>query len=234
MRTVKNVPNIWDAFNATMASIPQNVSCRRLDGDHDALAKTVRYIARELGQKKLIPLSKTFIQSATAMAFYAGDGIVVKVIPRDYLGQPDVFMHLPALTQETIKTDDNEFVIKTYPYIPPGKVNRNDIEHMRKTLQKYGLNFDKGDDQAKNVHRLPNKDRTMIGIDSSMFTDDSRLNRQNVPDKLVNDWHDFIHTLYPIYAEVEKTGQIPKQHDGTNFKMVSIHDKKSESLTFEA
>ncbi len=217
-----------------MASIPQNVSCRRLDGDHDALTKTVRYIARDLGQKKLIPLSKTFIQSTTAMAFYAGDGLVVKVIPRDFLGQPDVFMHLPALTQKTIKTRDNEFVVKTYPYIPPGKVTQADIEHMRQTLQKYGLNFDEGDDQAKNVHRLPNKDRTMIGIDSSMFRDDSRNNRQNVPDKLVNNWHNFIHALYPIYADVEKTGEIPKQTEDTDFRFISIHDRNAETLRFDA
>lgn len=221
--------NCYNAFALALAEIPKNVTSYRLERNADALNEVVKAI-HALGQKKLINLAHSYDESRIALAFYAGDGLVVKVIPQNYLGPSDVIMHLPAISETTATGESNDnqdtFLIKTYPWVPPGEVTAKDIQEMRQRLSKIGLFFNAGDDRARNIHRLPNAEQTLIGIDSAMY--EWEKGAKDVDDTLRNAWHKFIHKLYPIYDH----GSIKPQSAATNFNFVSIHDPAAENLQF--
>lgn len=215
------------AFDLARREIPENVTCRRLDRDPEMQGAIARAL-KDMGITNLVNLAHSYEESRIALAFYAGDGLVVKVIPDDYLGAPEVIMHLPAITQQKVELEDSDkpFWIKTYPWVPPGQVTHGEIEKMRETLSKLGLSFEEGDDKARNIHRLPNADGTLIGIDSSMF----QYNKANgaIPQSLKDQWHQFIHKLYPTYNDEHKL----RQTETTNFDFVSLHDRAAVNEVF--
>jgi hypothetical protein len=230
--TVGNPGTIYDAFTLAAMELRYNEAVRRIDPSpaiQDALAQKLD----ELGQYRFINLTHNTDQSRIALAMYAGDGIVVKIIPANYLGQPNAIYHVPSISSHRVKVDykdfageeqHDEFVIKTYPWIAPGGIEPADVEEFTRHVAKVGMSINEGDAHPKNIHRLPGTSR-MIGIDSAMYN----LTHASFTEKMENGWHDYMHQLYPIYD----IGYVDPQSAATNFNFVSLHDRSKERMRFD-
>ena len=215
------------AISKACASMPLNKTVSILETDHNAV-KAIGEAIESMGQTKFKNLTSSSRQSMTAIALYAGDGIVTKIIPQSSLGHTkDVIYHLPAITTKEVSTEDNNFVIKTYPYVSPSNVKQPEVDELQDIVAEYGMEFNNGDALPKNVHRLPDSSSTLIGIDSDMYH--YGKNGSQIDDETRGAWINHIHTLFPIYEH----RQIPEQTDETNFDFISIHDPENEIHAFE-
>lgn len=205
-----------------------NDTVRRLESDPDAVMLLKKAISEQMGQDKFINLTSSSKQAMTAIALYAGDGIVTKIIPKSALAMSkDVIYHLPAITTINVSTDKNEFVVKTYPYVDPSNVTQDQVNEFGEMLSAFGMKFNNGDGMPKNVHRLPDADKTFIGIDSNMYSygEEGSL----ITDEVRQAWMDYIYELYPIYENRE----IPEQNENTNFDFISLHDPSVAEHSFD-
>ncbi len=224
LRSAKQLPvSAMEAFDQVRMEIPRNETSRRMDDPKVYLQ--VLEAMKDLGHRRLINLAHSYEQSRIAHAFYRGDGVVVKVIPEDYLGAPNVIRHLPSITSHSIKAGDRGFRIKTYPWLA-GTVTQEDIEDFRAELLPLGVAFVKDDDHPGNVRRMPDKNRTLVGIDSFMYEFDP-ANRK-ITQEMEDAWHKYVHRLFPIYDE----SSIPAQTEHTDFNFVSAHDPNAVTATY--
>lgn len=214
-----------DAINQACMEIPRNETSYQLERNQDALMRVLAKF-KELGQYRLINLANSYEKSRVAHAFYAGNGFVIKVIPEYFLGRHNAIFHLPAISTDHVKLDHRNLVIKTYPWLDPGKVSPEDIKNMGEKLRKHGLTFENNEAWPRNIHILPNSEKTLVGIDSSMY-----VNTENggIDPLIEKSWHEYIHRLFPIY----KQEKIPHQTEDTDFSFFSIHDKEAENFVFE-
>lgn len=217
--------SIINAFNYACRAMGPNETVTRLDPNiKDQF--TIFAAIKNLGQKQLVPLTHRYIDSKIALAFYAGNGYVVKVIPRDHLGEGDVVLHLPAISSLEVSTENSRtFVIKTYPWLDGDRISRSDVETMRGNIGEFGLRFTDGDDTPRNLARLPDKNRTLVGIDSNMF---EHLSGKDIPQHVIDAWHNYIRNMFPVYDE----GRIPEQSGSTRFDFFSAAVPHAKTMEF--
>ncbi len=222
-----NIRPIWAALDHACEGLTLNDVVKKMQYDHKAQPAILEAL-RDIGIRRLINLTQKSDQAMIALSFYAGDGIVAKIIPQDHFDKSDPIYSMPPITSQKVTTDDREYIVATYPWIAPGSVVRSDIEELREILQNQGMDFSENDDSPKNVHRMPDKNGTLVGIDSNMYED--ARNGQTIDPELKQAWHDYIEELYPIY----KSGIIPAQTQDTNFEFVSIHNEDTVFAGFDA
>lgn len=209
------------------ASNPLNKTIASLENNEKTILR-IRDVLRNMGQDKFINLSRSYKQSAAVLAMYAGNGIVTKIIPKADLSHTrDVIYHMPAITSVEVSGEKCDYVIKTYPWVSGHGIGQGDVEEFRAIIKSVGLEFNGGDDRPKNVHRLPDKKGTFVGVDSNMYHETE--GGMNISPELRQLWHSYIHHLFPIYA----LKSVPAQTKETNFKFISIHDPSFEAISFE-
>lgn len=215
----------FEIFTQASISMGSNETVRRLSGDFNAQSVIVKAL-KEQSWSRFINLSRSYDQSRIVLALYAGDGIVVKIIPDDYLGERNAIYHLPAIRSASVEAGDRKYRIKAYPWLSPNHVSQDDVDGMAEKLVALGITFTEGDAHPKNVHRMPDRNRTLVGIDSSMYHIHSG---NNITPSLISAWHRYVHKLFPIYEQ----NNIPVQDKNTDFSFVSIHDPGSGVIGFD-
>ncbi len=219
------------AFDEARKILGHNQTARRLEGHpdddnpwiyHDPQQKVIKALA-EMGQTRFINLARSYQDSRVALALYAGNGIVAKIIPADHLPTSRAIYYLPAIKRIDVQTERQKFKIKFYPWVSGRDVDEKSVERLGAKIADLGLSFTEGDGHPRNVHCLPDGRRTLVGIDSYMY-------RGTVEDlTLIDAWHAYIHELFPIY----KTGEIPPQTKDTDFSFFSIHDPNTDLWNFD-
>ncbi len=213
-----------DTFNDLCGSMPLNESVRRLEWDDDTVFE-IKKALREMGQTRFVPLARKSSDAMISLPLYAGNGMVIKIIPRTYSDvSVNSIFKLPPVTVDSISGKNGEFLIKTYPWISPRGITMESVEHMRRQLGDLGLKFNTNDDQPRNIHRLPDKNGTLISVDEDIYSGSL------VDDEFTQAWLDYVHSIFPVYASSE----IPAQDDKTDFSFVSRHKREAESYQFTA
>lgn len=219
--------SFFKAVDIASTRMPMNETVRRFERDNE-IQLLIKQELDGLGQKQFINLAKTAQQSRIALALYVGDGLVVKIIPEPYLSMAkDVIFHLPAISTTRVSSQSNTFVINTYPWVSTGRVTQNDVECLRAKINSVGMDFHQMDGFPKNVHRMPDRKGTLVGIDSDMYG--FMQGGSRITDGMRQQWHAYVHALFPIYHN----GIINPQNEHTNFAAVSMHDPSRENISFE-
>jgi hypothetical protein len=210
-------------FNWVSQALPLNQSVRLLEPDEQAILDINR-VLREMGQTQFITLARKSTDAMISVPLYAGNGIVIKIIPKGYssLSHTD-FFKLPPISVDSVEGKREEFLIKTYPWLSPRGVTQRNVEDMRTMLTAVGLKFNEQDDQPRNIHRLPDKNGTLTSIDEDIYHGDISH------PELSEAWVDYVHSVFPIYQQ----RRVPPQNDQTDFSFVSIHDRRAEQYTFQ-
>ncbi|PCI57069.1 MAG: hypothetical protein COB36_02020 [Alphaproteobacteria bacterium] len=222
-----NIRSIWAALDHACAGLTLNDAVKKIVHDHEAQPAIISTL-KDIGINRLGNLTKKSNEAMIALSFYAGDGIVAKIIPADYFDKSDPIYNMPPITSTRVETDSREYIVATYPWIDPGGVTKDEIEELREILKNHGMDFSKNDDDPKNVHRMPDQNGTLVGIDSNMYED---ARNGNTPSPEIKQaWREYIEELYPIY----KSGIIPAQTQDTNFEFVSIHNENPVFTGFDA
>lgn len=213
-----------ETYNNICPSMGLNESVRRLERDEEAVF-AIQRLLKEAGQTRFVPLVKRSPDAMISLPLYAGNGVVIKIIPQSYSDNSRCSLFkLPPITVDSVSGKDHDFLIKTYPWLSPRGITRESIEHMREVLGSLGLKFNDKDDQPRNIHRLPDKNGTLISVDEDIY-------HGNLINPLLSDvWLDYVHSIFPIYEE----GVIPPQSDKTDFSFVSIHDRRAAQYNFTA
>ena len=232
-KVVNGVPAVeplsfLNVFSQAHSSNPMNATISRLAMSEEDILKVHRTL-RDMGQGRFINLSRSFPVSATALALYAGDGIVAKVIGERELSHfNDIIYHVPSIRKEVVEGRDERFHIRFYPWIPPGNVTQDTVNGFKDTLlRRYGLGFNPGDAYPKNVHTLPDRSGTLVGIDSHMYHE-AKTGR-TISNRELSAWHSYMHALYPIYA----VGNVAPQNENTNFQPVSLHNPSAGLISYD-
>jgi hypothetical protein len=230
--TIGNPGTALEAFTLASIELPLNETARRLATNFNAQTALAGALA-DMGLTRFINLTHNSQDALIAHAMYTGDGIVTKIIPTNYLGAQGAIYHMPSISSQEVKierrdfsgeVDYESFTIKTYPWVRPGGVDDEDVKDFGYQLKSVNVTITSGDDRPKNIHRLPIKSGRLVGVDSAMFD----MSKATIAPELEDGWHNFMHKLYPIYAE----GRVPQQSAKTNFDFVSIHDPKMEEIDF--
>lgn len=215
------------AIDYACASLGANVIATHLNRHIDDIPLIVERL-KEVGQTQFINLTHRYDEGKIALALYAGDGIVTKIIPSDYFDKSEPVFSIPAITSETLNTEENRYLINTYPWLEPSPENNDTVRRMQAIIDDVGMRFQSGDGHPRNIHMMPDLRQTLAGIDSDMY----HVNPDGdaATPELQNMWRDYIETMFPIY----KTGEIPKQTDETDFRFLSIHDPDTGIAGFDA
>lgn len=221
------VRSLYDAFDYACSTLGMNATTFVFNRDYKAKQAVVTQL-REMGQTHLINLSHKYTDGAIALPFYAGDGIVAKVMRHSDYDKSRPIYNVPAISSEKVDTEYDTFVINTYPWIPGGYVSQDDVEELRVKMQSVGLDFSEKDDNPRNFHRMPDAHHTLVGIDADMYTWAKNGNIQ--PTALGAAWIEYMETIFPIYKE----GKVPAQTADTNFQFRSIHDRESGIIGFDS
>ncbi len=208
------------------ASLGLNVVAKRLEKDVDDRLILANHM-RDMGHSKLINLTHRFNEGRVVMPFYAGDGIVTKIIPADYFDETEPVLAMPCITSDEIRTENHKYLINTYPWVPPALEGRDIVEDLRAIITPIGMDYTDGDAHPRNVHALPDGLHTPVGIDSYMYVIGNHA--MAVSGELKEAWYDYLEALYPVYAN----GTVPKQSEETNFDFISIHDQDAGLRTFD-
>lgn len=213
-----NPGTIYDSFSLADMELSYNATVHQLRGNFNAQRAIASHL-NDMGLTRFVNLTHKTDDSRIALAMYAGDGIVVKVIPTNYMGAPNAIYHLPSITKNLVTSGDESFYVKTYPWVAGGYVSENDIAKFKKEqLEPVGMSITDGDDTTRNIHRMPDKKGTMVGIDSAMF----RVTPGAISSELEKQWHRYVHTLFPIYDEAS----VRPQTRETDFSYLSLHDRE--------
>lgn len=218
---------LWAALDHACSGLTLNDVVKKMTYDHKAQPAIVDAL-KGMGISRLASLTNKSEQAMIALSFYAGDGIVAKVIPADFFDKSDPIYSMPPIEAKKVVTDDREYIVATYPWVSSGGVNQNEIEALKETLSNQGMKFSENDDSPKNVHRMPDENGTLVGIDSDMYQ--STFNGKFPNPNKKQAWREYIEELYPIY----KSGITPPQTDNTNFDFVSIHNQNPKFAGFNA
>lgn len=218
---------LWAALDHACEGLTLNDVVKKMEYDHKAQPAIINAL-KDMGIRRLVSLTNKSSEAMMALSFYAGDGIVAKIIPADSFDKSDPIYSMPPIEETKITTDSREYIVATYPWIPRGNVAQQDVENLRKTLRNKGIDFQLNDDSPKNVHRIPDKNGTLVGIDSNMY--ENARNGQTINSELKQAWRDYVEEIYPIY----KSGITPAQTQNTNFEFVSIHNENTKFAGFDA
>lgn len=213
----------WQTFDRVRQSMTLNESVYRLERDEQALVKIFQAL-KDMGQTRFVPLAKKSADAMVSVPLYAGDGLVIKVIPKDYSDHStSQLFKLPPITVQEVEGKNSEFFIKTYPWISPRGVTQESIEKLRQVLGGLGLIFNDKDDQPRNIHRLPDRNGTLISIDEDIYH--GRLTKPELSEA----WQAYVHSIFPVYA----SAAIKPQSENTDYSFVSIHDRQAERASFD-
>lgn len=225
----KNPQSFLKTASWAFGALPLNGTVRVLENDFEAQLKIAQKL-KDLGQSNFIILARKCLDAMETLPLYAGDGVVFKVFPEKRKSQVrEHIFTLPAITEDIVESDKDSYVIQSFPYVPKGGVKQEDIELLRQELENVGLEFTSNDGNERNIHRLPDSDGTLVGIDPDMvayvFGNKSHEERAI----LDRQWKQYIRDLYPIY----NVGAVPRQTENTNFDFISVHDPmKSRKMSF--
>ena len=222
-----NIRPLWAALDHACEGLTLNDVVKKMEYDHKAQPAIIDAL-KDMGIRRLVDLTNKSSEAMMALSFYAGDGIVAKIIPADSFDKSAPIYNMPPIEETKVTTDSREYIVATYPWIPRGGVVQHDVEDLRETLRNQGMSFQQNDDSPKNVHRIPDQNGTLVGIDSNMY--EGAHNGKTIAPELKQAWRDYIEELYPIY----KSGIIPAQTQDTNFEFVSIHNEKAAFAGFDA
>lgn len=176
-----------------------------------------------MGQTKFVQMTRRSVDAMVSVPLYAGNGIVVKIIPQTYSDRSTCSLFkLPPITVDTVEGKHCDFLIKTYPWLSPRGVTQASIDEMRSLLGGVGLIFNENEDKPRNIHRLPDKHGTLISVDEDIYH-----GALTIP-QLSEAWVEYVRGIFPIYEE----GRIPPQNEQTDFSFVSIHDRQAETGEF--
>lgn len=232
-KVVNGVPvveplSFLNVFSQAHSSNPMNATISRLGRSEQDVINVHRAL-RSMGQGRFINLSRSFPVSATVLALYAGDGIVAKVIgERELSHVNDVIYHIPAIKKDIVEGQEERYHIRLYPWINPGNVSQDRVNGFAGMLQqRYGLGFNPGDAYPKNVHTLPDRTGTLVGIDSHMYH--VVKTGMTISDRELSAWHSYMHSLFPIYD----VGDVAPQNDNTSFEAVSLHNRASGLISYD-
>lgn len=221
---VRSVAMAFDHAKAGLGANQVNLELRRNMNAEREIITTLK----DMGQDRLVNLTSCFDDARISFAFYAGDGIVAKVIPKDFDTDDQFIHHLPAITSHTVRGELDDFSIKLYPWVPGSYTTQKDVETLRTTMNAVGENFSNGDDTPRNVHKMPDKNGTLVGIDSNMYI--SAYNGKNTPPELLEHWNRYLALMFPVYKE----SRVPEQTQDTDFQFRSIHDREAGIVGFDA
>ena len=225
----KNKKSFSDCFAQAEMELGMNVAVVHLSKSPKTKVEVMRTLA-SLGQHEFINLTRSYNEATISLAMYAGNGIVVKVIPETFLPRTEAIYHLPAILTRRVEAQGDDaynFSIKAYPWLNGRKVDQNVIENLRSKLNETSLSYTNGDDHVGNIRVLPDQKGTIIGIDSNMYQGN------DVEESLVTKWHEYIHRLYPVYDTALEVGNIPAQTEKTDFNAMTIHDTNSGLVSFD-
>lgn len=216
-------PNSFlNTFNQVSRAMTLNATVRSLEYDDNTVMEIQRLL-REMGQTKFVQMTRRSADAMISVPLYAGNGIVVKIIPQNFADRSTCSLFkLPPISEDTVSGKNTEFLIKTYPWLSPRGVTRASIEEMKRQLGRVGLVFNENEDTPRNIHRLPDRRGTLISVDEDIYH-----GRLTMP-RLSQAWVDYVHSIFLIYQE----GRIAPQDDRTDYSFVSIHDRRAESYEF--
>lgn len=214
--------NFLNAFNHVSQAMTLNASVKSLQGDDETVLEIHRLL-RDMGQTKFVQMTRKSADAMVSVPLYAGNGIVVKIIPQNYSDRSTCSLFkLPPISVDTVEGKHCDFLIKTYPWLSPRGVTQASIDEMRMALYRVGLTFNENEDKPRNIHRLPDKRGTLISVDEDIYH-----GALTIP-LLSEAWVDYVRSIFPIYEE----GIIPPQTKDTDFSFVSIHNPAARSLEF--
>lgn len=214
-----------DAFYRATQEMMFNETANWIKYDHqsiDVLSQTLW----EMGQTRFINMNAGTQEARISLVLYAGDGNIVKIMPRSYSGN-DYALQVPAVSERTVETDTRSYVIRTYPYILSRAITEQDVETMRRTAGALGMEFNPGDDTPRNLIALPDKEGTLASIDADTFR--TKRDGLNHGPELVEAWRDYIAELFPVY----KQGELPPQTANTKFNLKMNYNPKTGFSRFE-
>jgi len=214
------------ALEYACASLGQNVVSSRLERsieDIRAIAKKIK----DMGQSRHINLTHRYDEGKIVIALYAGDGIVTKIIPPDFFDETEPVMSMPAITSELVDTGKNEYLINTYPWLAPSPVTSETVITLQNDLDQLGMNYIDGDNHPRNIHIMPDRMGTLVGIDSDMYRVD-RDGPASTQD-MQRMWREYVESMFPVY----KVGYVPRQTDDTDMNFISAHDPDTGIVTFD-
>ena len=175
-----------------------------------------------MGYHKLENLTEKYAQAAIAISFYAGKGIVVKVIPERIYDSSKPVLSIPPITSQTIHGEKHNHLVNTYPWIEPAPHTKDIVPRLREKLNCAGLEFHNKDDHPRNISIIPDQNYTLVGIDSDMYEQTNTIS----PERrafLQAAWNKYLRAMYPIY----KTKELPQQNKETTFEKISLCQKNA-------
>lgn len=207
-----------EAFYRATEEMMFNETANWIKYDHKSIGALSQAL-RDMGQTRFINMNAGTEEARISLVLYAGDGNIVKIMPRSYTG-PDYPLQMPPISERDVETEDRAYVIRTYPYLTPQKVTQDDVEYVRRVIGALGLDFNPGDDTPRNLMHLPDKERTLVAIDADTFRE--TRGGPNYGPELVQAWQDYLAEIFPAY----KDGAIPRQTQDTDFrfKMNANHE----------
>lgn len=225
MSVKHNPQNVHMAFDNACAGMGHNQVAWRLNQSIDSRDEIITAF-KDMGQFQVTPLSSKFADARVALAFYAGNGIVAKVIPDTFYENVDDVHAIPPITSDTVYTEMGKFIIDTYPFIEKGDIKARDVEDTRSRLSNIGLTFNNEYGNSRNLHRMPDRNGTVVSIDSGNFIrEDSDLQ----PETLKEQWHAYMTEIFPIYGK----GRIDPQSNDTTHEFMSLHNPHTDIIGFD-
>lgn len=216
----------FHAFGEAAAMLPLNSTVRFLDANSQALL-TIRSALKGMGQTHFINLARSSAQSMESLALYAGDGIVTKIMPYNYTDLTEqTIHHVPSITQKVVEVPDARFVIKTYPFVQDSDLGKADVDFILARLQPLGVHINPGDAHVRNFRRLPDADKTIVGIDADMYHRSSDSGQ--VSSVMLSDWRKHVEKVFPIYLATE----FPVQGEYTDFSLRSVSSPDAKKMSF--
>lgn len=190
-----NPESFNDVFGLYCMLAPRNETVFRLERDNIAKVSIIRALT-EMEQHKFINLVTTPHEARIVMALYAGDGIVTKITPQDYMPlQRFPFVMFPFAKKRLQGTEmSGHFVIENFPYLNSHTINERDVDTMRSMLADCGLEFDDQDDKPGNIRRMP--DKSLAIIDGNAVRAKGPLDQEAL-DRHVSAWDQKVKSLYP-------------------------------------
>ncbi len=223
----RRVRRMYEALDHSIVALKPNQTA--LDSD-PKLYSDVLASLKGMGFTRLQNLTSKYTEGAVALSFYAGDGIVLKIIPKR-MYEPKLYpLNIHPITSEIIPGDDNEYLINTYPWVPPAKVEygMSVVESLREKINIAGLGFQRDDDHPRNISMIPDAKGTLVGIDSDMYKEIASIDSE-LKAKLDRAWLRYLEEIYPVY----RMRFLPAQTSDTSFDRFSIHDENSRVQGFD-
>lgn len=207
----------------------ENEVTRRLNRDFK-LRDAVVGAFYDMGQTRLINLTHSYDEARISLAFHAGNGKVIKVIPQDFFDDSNPVHSLPPISCQKIDSGwsmNNGVLVASFPYKPDSYLSQQEIEGHEIYMNEGGLTTPKDDRDARNFREMGDKLRTKITIDSHIYQ--SAHNGKNLPQKYRDAWREYLAAFHPEY----KDGAIKSQTEQTDFSFRSYHDRNTSIAGFD-